>query len=1082
MEAPTFRTSNVSTILDGQDLGEGNLTINEQELSWTSAEIVFKVEYSRIRKYGVFPTTPVVDWQKGLSLICNIEEKDLREIFFLLEDSLTSVLLILFEVVDLDPTISLSTASHPGTQNSSSALIHSSNLKTHVTCLKFIDQFLFSGIGDTLHVFSKGTSDWVSLLSFKACEGKSICFLWYKIAPSKSRIRLLYTLAVQDWVLDCIWLNGEASIAVLTANNSVISYDLLLNAYTLSSTSYCSERCILYSGKLLGNTWDDITVLAGTVFSTIMIWTNDWDSTSVNVIHELEGHKGVIFSITFCELTRRICSTSDDRTVRVWDVESDGPNMLDWKNCSISLKFSLYGHSARVWRNNFLFNGKIVSVGEDSKICLWNNDGILDNQWSGHQNGEIWSLAVSETHELIATGGSDGGISLWPIARAPVPHILKFDSSKAESIPRCVGLTENGSPFMVNSQGAILLHTMGSWQLVMTDSRFSSYCIHSISPNRTFVAFGSICGCILICRTASNSISKLQDMKVCNGRIFSMVWLSDETLVICEADGIFSMWNLSVDSCSLEKSQTFILPFSKERWITSCTANEQYIVCGDRIGSLFLYSKYGGGNPIFCSKRIHGHNGVTDVKLIDGKVYSTGRDGKYREFVIENEELVLVRCLKLKLDWAAAIIETKLLHRLLICFHDVFFVIWSIQERRPILKIDCGGGHRSWDCFINTNDNTISMTYIKGKSIFYCCVPAKNVISHTVVHGSHPKAINAAALVPLAQPHQNQLVILGGEDTTLRLVSVGNNSETQISVLQSHLSSIRAVVCFRSNFQDTVYVASGGGRGQLVLWKFFQSEKNSLLEIIELRSHCVIAPPDKNQEVTHDSAEMRIMDLELYQNSSEILTIAAACSDGMLRLFNYEISTNIINHLEDVDRRHCLLKLIRVEWDTPFLVSACTSGLLVLHCTSSNSTTNQSEKSYSVSNSGINSCDYKLTRDHFVVSCAGDDALVNIIVFALNNEKLDMKYHWKNETAHTCQISGVKMAENWLFTAGLDRSLTIFSWTWADNELKASVLSRYNLCIPDVHGTLVWRRDCDENISVYVHGLGTQLLTFSCDV
>uniref|UniRef100_A0A146L868 tRNA (34-2'-O)-methyltransferase regulator WDR6 n=1 Tax=Lygus hesperus TaxID=30085 RepID=A0A146L868_LYGHE len=1116
MEATTLSSWNVAATVDGRVLGQGNLKINVQEVSWTSlasTEKVYKVDYASILKYGIFSTTSVVDWQRGLTLICNSEgnSPDKREFFFLLDDSLTSVLLILFELVDLDPTISLETLPNRSQDSKEDARICTSMLKTHVTCLKFIGQFLFSGIGDTLHIFSRNESgsDWACLISYKICQGqniygieangkylviyggKSICFLWCRIDQGKPRIRLIYSFTVQDWVLDCIWLSSETSIAVLTANNAVISYDLLLNKITQHSISYCSERCILYSGKLLGNNWNDITVLAGTVFSTIMIWSNDWDSSSVNVIHELEGHKGVIFSITFCELTHRISSTSDDRTVRVWDVEFDDPSTLDWKNCSISLKFSLYGHSARVWKSNFLFNGKVVSVGEDSRICLWNNDGILDNQWSGHQNGEIWSLAVTETYELIATGGSDGGISLWPVARAPLPRILTFDSSLAESTPRCVGLTEDGSPFMVNNKGDILIHTMGSWQLVMNDSRFSSYCLHSVSPSRTLVAFGSISGCLLICRIALSSISKLLDINVCNGRIFSMVWLSDHKLAICEANGVFSIWNLSVTPCALERVLTFILPYSKERWITSCTANDQYVICGDRFGSLFLYSKQGDENPIFCAKRIHGHNGVTDLKLIDGKVLSTGRDGKYREFVIEDEKLILLRCWKLKLDWTAAIIETKLLQRVLICFHEVFFVIWSIQERRPILKIDCGGGHRSWDCLIDSVNNSIHMTYIKGKSVFYCCVPAKDVVSHTVVHGGHPKAINAAALVPLvqkgsfdSQAHHNQLVLLGGEDTTLRLVSVGNNCETQLSVLQSHLSSIRTVVCLRSKFQDTVYVASGGGRGQLIVWKFFQSVKNSLLEIIELSSHCVIESSNKNQEVPHDVAEMRIMDLELHQNSSEILAIAAACSDGVLRLFNYEISTNIISHLEDVDRGHCLLKIIHVEWDFPFLVSACTSGLLVLHRTSSNGITKQSEleNSYSVSDSGINSCDYKLATDHLVVSCAGDDAHVNIIVFALNSEKLNMRYHWKNETAHTCQISGLKMAENWLFTTGLDRTLAIFSWTLADGEFEASLLSKYHLCIPDVHGTVVWRQDCDDRIAVYVHGLGTQLLRFSCNL
>jgi hypothetical protein len=64
-----------------------------------------------------------------------------------------------------------------------------------------------------------------------------------------------------------------------------------------------------------------------------------------------------------------ICSTSDDRSVRLWSVDlqlSDGCNhVTQWKEAKITLSHTMYGHTARVWRN-IIIDNVIISVGEVS--------------------------------------------------------------------------------------------------------------------------------------------------------------------------------------------------------------------------------------------------------------------------------------------------------------------------------------------------------------------------------------------------------------------------------------------------------------------------------------------------------------------------------------------------------------------------------------------------------------------------------------------------------------------------------------------------------------------------------------------
>ena len=55
-----------------------------------------------------------------------------------------------------------------------------------------------------------------------------------------------------------------------------------------------------------------------------------------------------IFSVEYDEEKEMICTTSDDRSARIWSVNFKQTN--NWTTAHICLTFSLYGHSARVFR------------------------------------------------------------------------------------------------------------------------------------------------------------------------------------------------------------------------------------------------------------------------------------------------------------------------------------------------------------------------------------------------------------------------------------------------------------------------------------------------------------------------------------------------------------------------------------------------------------------------------------------------------------------------------------------------------------------------------------------------------------
>ena len=81
--------------------------------------------------------------------------------------------------------------------------------------------------------------------------------------------------------------------------------------------------------------------------------------------------QGVIFSVDYDAVSQRICSVSDDRSVRLYQVKFPHTGndcfLTAWENIETSLLHVLFGHSARVWDVR-LMSSVFVSVGEVSFV------------------------------------------------------------------------------------------------------------------------------------------------------------------------------------------------------------------------------------------------------------------------------------------------------------------------------------------------------------------------------------------------------------------------------------------------------------------------------------------------------------------------------------------------------------------------------------------------------------------------------------------------------------------------------------------------------------------------------------------
>ena len=115
---------------------------------------------------------------------------------------------------------------------------------------------------------------------------------------------------------------------------------------------------------------------------------------------------------------------------------------------------------------------------------------------------------------MQVTGGSDGGICLWPLNdEEPVPVSLAFQENlfekctknvnKDDYFPRRIGLTSKGNVVTITGSGCLIYCTMvtgteGEWSIEYQDEKLENYCLLEVSPCRKYVALANMTGDIFI--------------------------------------------------------------------------------------------------------------------------------------------------------------------------------------------------------------------------------------------------------------------------------------------------------------------------------------------------------------------------------------------------------------------------------------------------------------------------------------------------------------------------------------------------------------------------------------------------------
>ena len=465
-------------------------------------------------------------------------------------------------------------------------------------------------------------------------------------------------------------------------------------------------------------------------------------------------------------------------------------------------------------------------------------------------------------------------------------------------------------------------------------------------------------------------------------------------------------------------------------------------------------------------KKVQSHDSKKPIIKLINKYQINSYIDLIEQFIFENQEFTHSDAVDFILDTCKKAprennvgqsfdLENSL--KLALCFYGDKFLLWNFQLNRSLFEFKCGGSKRPWDFELleenkQTRDFVFRFFYVKNKSIG----EARKVLARSELERPFNQSVNhlcqifhGNTIAVCKYLGSSQCLLTGAEDTQLILTNVYQELNViHLFRLQGHDSVIRCVDYLRLNEYEILLV-SAGGKANIKLWKVIYDQnlnhtKNAHINrVVQLREFKrflnrrkgAVKALSTNTSLSSSSQtttsrltekpwlyvdlksnpDIRFMDVCLFridEKESDII-MCFACSDGVVRIFRFNIETNKFNLVNKYQHNKCLLCLrkLKVQVDGKvllYLIGVGTDGCLLLWLFSP-SDEMICQKVEGVNQSGIN--DLALWQENesseMIVATVGDDARLSVLELSIASEnKISTTYLIKQDMAHASSIIG----------------------------------------------------------------------------
>ncbi|KAI9711391.1 MAG: hypothetical protein M1828_001936 [Chrysothrix sp. TS-e1954] len=209
-------------------------------------------------------------------------------------------------------------------------------------------------------------------------------------------------------------VTGSADKSAKFWRFEVVQEDIPGTKRTMPTLKLIHTRTLKLQDEILSLcfTPDSRLLAVSTLDNTVKVFFLD----SLKLFLNLYGHKLPVLNISIASDSKLIATCSADKNVRLWGLDFGDCHKSIFAHDDSILQVSFISRPIQPKEDGHLF----FTASKDGLIKSWDGDKFEHIQKLSGHHGEIWTMAVSQTGDFVATASHDKSIRIWSQTDEPL--------------------------------------------------------------------------------------------------------------------------------------------------------------------------------------------------------------------------------------------------------------------------------------------------------------------------------------------------------------------------------------------------------------------------------------------------------------------------------------------------------------------------------------------------------------------------------------------------------------------------------------------------------------------------------------